>query len=54
MQGNVFTECCKDEAIALLEGRAEYKKRVEPDLQRTTSIEETIEAIETIDAIETI
>ena len=46
LQGNVFTECCKDEAIALLEGRAEYKKKVDqkPALQKTASIEETVEA----------
>lgn len=32
LQGNVFTECCKEEAVALLEGRSEYnknKKRVD-------------------------
>jgi len=44
LQGNVFTECCKDEAIALLEGRAEYKKRSDkPQLQRTTSMEDAIQ-----------
>jgi hypothetical protein len=42
LQGNVFTECCREEAVAFVEGQTEYKKAPPTAVAKAASIEEEV------------